>query len=108
MLTKKEKKTLARFKTLLLQRFASEILEIRLFGSKARGTDTQKSDIDVLIITRSGDWKLKEEIGKIATLILVEDEVYLSVKVIGDSVFKNLQRLASPFSTQVLRDSLSL
>ncbi len=38
------------------------LLELRLFGSKARGDFDDESDIDILVVIDSNDWKLKEKI----------------------------------------------
>ena len=44
---------------------SEKILKIILFGSVARGDDTEDSDIDILIISPFAD-ELDDEIGKIA------------------------------------------
>ena len=108
MLLEKEQRALQRFKEILNRRFGSEIKALRLFGSKARNDARSDSDIDVLVVTRQDDWRLKEEIGKVATLILLEEGIYLSVKVLGEPSYQRLTRLASPFLKNISRDGISL
>ena len=108
MLKKKEERALRRFKELLFNRFRDEVVGIRLFGSKARGDARADSDIDVLVITRNDDWHLKESIGKIATTILLDEEVYLSVKVLGKPTYERLKVLKSPFLRNVMREGIRL
>lgn len=108
MLTQKEEQSLKRFKAILKDRFGSEIKSVFLFGSKARGDSHRDSDIDVLVITRHETWELKEDIGRIATKILLADAVYLSVKVFGDRTFRRLKRLRSPFLRNIAKEGILL
>jgi predicted nucleotidyltransferase len=108
MLKKREQTALHRFKEMLVKQFGSEIKGIRLFGSKARGDATSESDIDVLVITQHDDWHLKEKIGKLATAILLEEDVYLSVKVLGEPSYRRLRKYHSPFLINVEREGITL
>jgi predicted nucleotidyltransferase len=108
MLLQHEEKALRRFKEMLVKQFGPEIKRIRLFGSKARGDSSAESDIDVLVVTQHDDWHLKERIGKLATAILLEEEVYLSVKVLGESSYRRLRKYQSPFLMNVERDGIAL
>jgi len=61
-----------------------EIEKIILFGSVARGDDTEDSDIDILIITTNidDDLKIEDDIYGKTFDILLETGEYLSVKII--------------------------
>lgn len=106
MLPKQEEKALRQFKESLLEQFGNEIVGIRLFGSKARGDARLDSDIDVLVITRQDDWHIKEGIGKIATRILLDEGVYLSIKVLGKPTYQRLMVLKSPFLRNISREGV--
>jgi predicted nucleotidyltransferase len=108
MIQKKEQVALKRFKTLLLEQFGSEVIGVRLFGSKARGDSNTDSDIDVLVVIRQDDWHMKEAIGKIATTILIEEGIYLSVKVMGRPTYQRLTALGSPFLLNIRREGVRL
>jgi predicted nucleotidyltransferase len=108
MIQKKEQMALKRFKTLLLEQFGKEIVGIRLFGSKARGDAHAHSDIDVLVVIREDDWHMKEAIGKIATTILIDEGIYLSVKVMGRQTYQRLMALKSPFLINIRREGVRL
>ena len=60
-----------------------EIEKIILFGSVARGDDSEESDIDILIITKNDDddCKIEDDIYSKVTDIIVETGEYLSVKI---------------------------
>ena len=108
MLEKREQEALKRFKETLTQEFGTKVLSIRLFGSKARGDSHSESDIDVLVTTRQDDWHLKDEIGKVATAILLDTGVYLSVKVMGQSWQQRLLYVGSPFIRNVMSEGIAL
>lgn len=107
-LEKQEEKTLKRFKEILTERFRQEIVSVHLFGSKARGDVHQESDIDIMVVTQHDDWRLKEQIGKVATQILLDYGIYLSVKVLGRSLRERLVKVDSPFIRNVLREGILL
>ena len=52
---------------------SEDIVKIILFGSVARGEDTEESDIDILIITTNSD-ELSDEINSAAVDIILEKD----------------------------------
>ncbi len=108
LLSEQEEKALKRFKELLLKQLGDEIVGIRLFGSKARGDSRPDSDIDLLVVTHRDDWHIKDAIGKIATAILLDENVYLSVKVFGKPSYDRFLSLKSPFLKNISREGVSL
>lgn len=62
-LTVEETTWLERYKSELAERFPGLVEEIILFGSKARGDAHEDSDIDLLVIIREGDRRLKREMA---------------------------------------------
>ena len=107
-LTEQEQKAVERFAATLRERWGSEILEIHLFGSKARGDAGPESDVDLLIVTERGDWKLKDEIGRVATSILLSEGIYLSIKVLGRTLYRRFVALDAPFIKNVLSEGISV
>ena len=107
-LTVQEQKAVERFATTLRERWGSEIVEIHLFGSKARGDAGPESDIDLLVVTKRDDWKLKDQIGWIATEILLAEGIYLSIKVLGEATYERLVSLEAPFVRNVLREGVAV
>ena len=108
LLEKKEQEALKHFKEILIQQFSSEVVSINLFGSKARGDSHGASDIDVLVVTQQDDWRLKEAIGKVATTILLDYGIYLSIKVIGQFLQQRLIHVGSPFMRNIQNEGIVL
>lgn len=84
-LTQKEKKVIEEFKERIKEKFADEIIKIVVFGSKARGDAEKNSDIDILVITSSDDWRMGDEIREIGYELDEEIDYRLSIQVIPES-----------------------
>ena len=97
-----------RFSATLRERWGNEILEIHLFGSKARGDARPESDVDLLVVTERNDWRLKDEIGRVATEVLLTEGIYLSIKVLGKSLYQRLVALEAPFIKNVLGEGIAV
>ncbi|MDI6723106.1 MAG: nucleotidyltransferase domain-containing protein [Methanobacterium sp.] len=67
-----------------------EIEEIILFGSVARGEDTDDSDIDLLIISGKKR-ETKNKIMKKVSEALLESGTYISAKVISKKEYETLK-----------------
>lgn len=89
------------FTELIRKLFGSTIIDIIVYGSVARGEDKEDSDIDILVIGRTNDWRFERELIKVAYDIGLDHGVYLSIKYISQdeyhkyqsfSFYKNIQR----------------
>jgi uncharacterized protein len=102
-----EAKALRAFVTRLQHSFPRQVLQVSLFGSKARGESHADSDVDVLIIVSHDDRSLRRDIIDIASDLSLEYDVLLSPRVISEQrwktrqgfrVYKNIARDAVPIS----------
>ena len=59
-LTQEEEHWLKSYRQALARQLPGLVEQIVIFGSKARGTATMDSDLDVLVVIREGDWRLKD------------------------------------------------
>lgn len=57
----------ARFARALRHRYGNTVLEVRLFGSFARGEADEESDLDVAVVLESADWETRREVIDLAT-----------------------------------------
>ncbi len=94
---------------MLLRKYRQVITMILLFGSVAKGSANEESDIDLLVVVRGGDrfvWRRKfiEEVMPIA----YEFGRYVSIKIFAEEEFKKLIERESPFMKEVLRHGVSI
>ena len=101
-----EKEALKRFADLVQAELRDPGLRVLLFGSKARGDDRPGSDIDVLLIESSGNWRVADKVYEIATGIMLDTGVLISPKVISEARYKGLVRRGTPLAVSVARDGV--
>jgi predicted nucleotidyltransferase len=107
-LTEKDQLALKKFKEAVTKALGNELVELTLFGSKARGDAREDSDIDVLVITNSGNWRLRDVVYGIVTDILLDDDVIVSPKVIGKEDYRRLYEKGYPFIKNVIKDGIAI
>ncbi len=83
-------------------------MEIKLFGSAARGDLNENSDIDILIVLKYYDISLRKKLISIATDLTLVADRYLSVKVLESKQYQEFLHLATPFIRNVEQEGISL
>lgn len=102
----KYKKAVDEFVRRVEQDHRNEIESIILFGSVARGEAREDSDIDILIITKKEDFRLRRLfIGK-AFDIFMETGKNISVKVISHDDFRSQKNFS--FLKNVIADGVKI
>lgn len=82
---------------------SDDIKLIILFGSVARGEDTEESDIDILIVSPKAD-DLRYDIYRIAVDIILEKEEVISAHLMTEEHFNKTRN--NSFLTNVLNDGV--
>jgi len=107
-LSTEEKSVLKKFKTCLEQTLGSQLIELKLFGSKARDDDQPDSDMDVLVIVATDDWHIRDKVYDVATDVLLQMDVCISPKVINKNRFDQLRREGTSFIHNVSKDAITI
>ena len=107
-LSKKEQLGLEKFKAALEKALGKNLVEVKLFGSKARGDARKDSDIDVLVIIATGDWRVRDVVYGIVTDIFLEEGVDISPKVINKKNYTHLLKIRTPFIKNIIRDGITV
>ena len=105
-LTVKEKSVIRQFKAAVEQSLGRRFIELKLFGSKARGDDRPDSDIDVLVIVTDDDWHICDTVYDIATDIFLQADIFISPKVISKNRLEQLQKEGTFFLRNISRDAI--
>ncbi len=70
-LNEDEKIWLEQYRRLLNERYPGLVEDLIIFGSKARGDAHPDSDLDVMMVVKKGDWRLKNEMADLGNELAV-------------------------------------
>ena len=107
-LTEKEKEGLERFKGALQSLLGDNLLSLRLFGSRARGEETDESDLDVLIIVKEKDRALCRRIVEESLEVDLACDMNLAPTILTAEEYRQNQEYGTPFYRNVEREGVPL
>jgi predicted nucleotidyltransferase len=90
------------------EQFGSQLVEVLLFGSKARNEAHTDSDVDVAVILREPSAQDLSEVRGLAFDIWLTCGILLSVRAMSQQGWEALGSLQSLFYRNVKRDGVSL
>lgn len=105
-LTRDEQEWLDAYRKALGEQFSGLVEEILIFGSKARGTARPDSDLDVLVVIREGDRRLKDAVRRPGYMLSIGTDAVPSMIVLTREEWSLLQKLEAPFWQTVTRDGV--
>lgn len=92
-------------KDLLIRNLGDNVLDIILFGSQLKGTASDNSDFDVLIVLKNDyDWKLKRKINDLCYDIDLKYNIFLDTQIISQNELKNSIRGKHPIFSNALKE----
>ena len=88
----------------------ANVVDVRLFGSEARGDATPESDIDVLVVVQPDTDRvpLEDRVIDIAFDVNLDFAVYISPRVVTPGILNDPVWRETPFIKNVTRESLPL
>jgi predicted nucleotidyltransferase len=86
----------------------NNLIEVKLFGSKATGKDQLESDIDVLVAVEKGGVEVEDEVLDIAFDANVKHEVYISPRVIDRATLADPVWRITPFLKAIAEEGIPL
>jgi predicted nucleotidyltransferase len=108
-LTERERVALKEFIACLRERYADQVITVRLFGSKARGDSGPESDIDVLIVVRGDDrWLHWTDIVDASADLGVEHETVIMPLIVDEKNYRRLRRLRAPIYQNIRAEGVNL
>lgn len=91
-MTEDQKSALAGYVDLVRQRYGDRLVDVVIFGSRARGDNHEESDLDLAIILEDGDWDKRVERSWLAGETfwpLVNTGLHISPRVVSRSVWND-------------------
>lgn len=107
-ITQNENAALRTFIQRIMDELGAQILQIVLFGSKARGDGNTDSDIDVLILANQENRRLQERINIIASQVSLDYDVLFNPLLIAKDRWTQMANERFSICRNVERDGVTL
>lgn len=104
----KDAAALEEFLRSLRSALGKNLLEAKLFGSKATGKDQPDSDIDVLVVVKKNGVEVEDRVLDIAFDVNLKHEVYISPKVVDRSILADPVWSVTPFLQTIAKEGIIL
>jgi uncharacterized protein len=104
----RDQAALAEFALRVKAALGSRLVELRLFGSKARGDATADSDLDVAVVTDGENRRSDAEVVDIAYDVDLAYDVYISPRMLPQSVLHDPVWSLTGFVRAIEREGIRL
>ena len=82
------------------------LVELRLFGSKARGDSDRESDIDVLIVLENLDREIRKKVSALCCDLSIDYHVVISPVLYSSAEYSSSRTRITPFYRNVEREGV--
>ena len=97
-----------RFAAALRRRYRDALVDVRIFGSCARGEMREDSDVDVAVVLEQVDWRTKCDVIDLSADIGLAHDVLLSATVFDRATFDCWRAQERPLVMDIERDGVPL
>jgi len=101
-----ERLALAKLKQALARDF--RLIDLRLYGSKARGDSQKESDLDVLIVLEDCNWAIRKAVSALCFDLDLEFHVVISPVIYTRARLDSPLTRVTPFFQTVSRESVAV
>ena len=101
-----EKKALNELRAELVENY--RLLDLRLFGSKARGTDSHDSDLDVMIVLEDSSPSIELEIDDLIFEINLKYNCFITALYFSRKELELGPLVESPIYKKILQEGIAL
>ena len=103
-----EKQAIQEFKDKIISLYPNRVSLIELFGSKARGSSSKESDIDILLLIDKDNMQTSWDISKLESELLLKYGVLISSTIIAKDHYRKLTDLQTGLVKNIKRDGIEL
>jgi predicted nucleotidyltransferase len=103
-----ERDAIEEWTTRLLAQHGRRVIELWLFGSKARGDFDADSDLDLLIILSTDDPQVRDSVRLLAARVSLEHNVLINTHIVSQERWGNLERQNAVYWQNIHRDGIPL
>lgn len=107
-LSELEKRSLDLFISRVRSALKANVVSMRLFGSRARGKGLEDSDIDILVLLKKVDVRIKNSIWDTANDIFLDTWINISPLVMTKDAFQKLADRERLIAKNIEKDGISL
>ncbi|MFQ6015304.1 MAG: HEPN domain-containing protein [Anaerolineae bacterium] len=107
-LSQQERMAVEEYLTRLRERYADQVARVVLFGSKARGDGDEESDIDLFVVLKTDDPRLKDEIWQMSYEIELKRGVTFGDLIVGHSRYAGMRRIEEPVFRNIRDEGIEL
>ena len=97
VLSASDASAIADFAARVRSALGGDVVDMRLFGSKAAGRDVPDSDIDILVVVRAASVAVEDQVLAIAFEVNLTHDVYISPRVIARATLDDPVWRITPF-----------
>lgn len=107
-LSSQEQDALRTLVSRLVSDHGEQIVDLILFGSKARGEGTPESDIDVLVIVTQEQWRLRSTLSRLGARVSLECAVLFNLHIVSRVRWQWMQSIGHPLWRNIQAEGIPL
>jgi predicted nucleotidyltransferase len=107
-LRENERKAVGIFVSKTKTNLGKNILDMKIFGSKIRGDFDEESDIDIILVVRNRNLRVREYISEIASDLNLEFDCMLSPLIYTKAEYNRNRRFKNLFAENLTKEGIQL
>ena len=107
-ISKNKKDAVSKYLEILQEKYLDKIENVILFGSAARGESDKESDVDILVVLKKRDEKLRDEVSMAAFDVILSSNVVISPIVMNKEMYEWHKWYRDPLYNNIERDGIDL
>ena len=92
----------------LRERYRNALVDVRMFGSCARGEMREDSDVDIAVVLERVDWRTKCDVINLSADVGLAHNVLLSATVLDRATYEHWRAQERPLVMDIERDGVAL